>query len=53
MSDKLEKVYRTMGRAGAWNIAVGIIVIITGVTAGVLSIVHGAVLLKDKSGLMF
>lgn len=48
-----EKVFKTMGRTGAWNIAIGVVLIVVGLTAGVLSIINGARLIKDKSGIMF
>ena len=35
----MEKIYKMMGNVGAGNIALGIIMIVTGVTAGVLTIV--------------
>ena len=49
----MEKVYKTMRNTGAANIAIGIIVIVVGVSAGVVSIVTGANLLKKKSQIMF
>lgn len=49
----MEKVYKTMRNTGAANIAIGIIVIIVGVSAGIVSIVTGANLLKKKSQIMF
>lgn len=49
----MEKVYKSMKSSGAYNIAIGIIMIVVGVTCGVLSLVNGAKLLKDKSGIMF
>lgn len=48
-----EKVFKTMGRTGAWNIAIGVVLIVVGLAAGVLSIINGARLIKDKSGIMF
>lgn len=48
-----EKVYKTMGSSGAANLAIGICVLVGGITAGVLLIVHGARLLKNKSKLIF
>lgn len=48
-----EKVYRTMGLAGACDIVIGIIVLVAGVTAGVIAIVNGAHLLKEKKNIMF
>lgn len=48
-----EKIYKTMARCGAGSVALGIIVLITGVTAGVLMLVTGARLLKRKSEITF
>ncbi len=49
----MEKAYRTMQSAGAGNIALGIIMIVAGVTAGILAIVNGARLLKNKREITF
>ncbi len=49
----MEKVYRTMRNTGAANIAVGIIMIVAGLGAGIVAIVSGAVLLKRKAELTF
>ena len=49
----MEKAYVTMKNSGAGNIAVGIIILVVGITAGVLSIVSGANLLKHKKRLRF
>ncbi len=48
-----EKVYKTMGRCGALNIALGIVSAVTGIACGVLLIVGGAKLLADKKKLLF
>ena len=48
-----EKTYKTMSCVGAWNLALGIAVLVAGVAAGVLMIVNGARLLKRKSELLF
>lgn len=48
-----EKVYRNMGMIGAGNIAIGIILITVGVVCGVLSIISGARLFKNKKRLTF
>ena len=48
-----EKAYNTMTMAGISNITIGIIVVVIGVAAGVMSIVSGARLIKDKKGLTF
>ena len=43
-----EKIYKTMGSAGASTLAVGICVLAGGITAGILLIVNGARLLKNS-----
>lgn len=48
-----EKVYKSMKHAGGANIALGVLMIVAGVTMGVLAIVNGAKLLKDKAEIMF
>ncbi len=48
-----EKVYKTMSFAGISSVVVGIVMIVTGVTTGIIAIISGARLLKDKKGLMF
>ena len=48
-----EKVYKTMTRCGAGSIAVGIIVLVTGITTRILMLVSGARLLKRKSEITF
>ena len=49
----MENVYKTMRNAGAWSIAIGIIVLVTGISVGILSIVNGGALLKRKSQITF
>ena len=49
----MEKAYLTMKNSGAGSIAIGIIVLVVGVTVGVLSIVSGASLLKHKREITF
>ena len=46
----MEKAYRTMKNSGAGSIVIGFI---TGVAAGVISIVNGASLLKNKNEITF
>ena len=48
-----EKTYKTMGRSGSMNIAVGVIVTVVGITCRVLLMVTGAKLLKVKSKILF
>lgn len=49
----MEKVYTTMRNAGACNIALGIIVLVTGLVTGIISIVYGSILLKRKNDIEF
>lgn len=48
-----EKAYKTMSGTGAGNIALGVLTLIFGIVSGILLIVNGARLLKNKSGIMF
>lgn len=48
-----EKIYKTMSRCGAGSIALGIIVLVTGITTGILMLVSGARLLKRKTEITF
>lgn len=48
-----EKAYKAMNFAGTANITIGIIVVVVGVAAGIISIISGARLLKEKKGLTF
>ena len=49
----MEKAYLTMKNSGAGSIALGIIVLVVGITVGVLSIMSGASLLKHKREITF
>lgn len=48
-----EKAYKSMSIAGAASIVVGVVVAATGIAAGVIAIVFGTRLLKDRKGLTF
>lgn len=48
-----EKAYQTMKHAGAWNLVMGVLILVTGVTIGVMSLVYGGKLLKNKSEITF
>ena len=48
-----EKVFKTMSIAGVANVAMGIVLIVVGLATGVVAIVSGARLSKDKKGLTF
>ena len=43
-----EKAYKSMSFAGAASIIIGIIVAVVGVATGIIAIISGARLLKDK-----
>ena len=47
-----EKLYKTVSGAGAGNLVLGIITLVTGIVTGILMIVNGARLLKGKSDIM-
>lgn len=47
-----EKIYKTMGGAGAANIAVGVVVLVSGIVSGILMIVHGARLLHNRKNVL-
>lgn len=53
MEIHMEKIYKTMKSVGAWNLTIGILLILGGIAAGVCVICSGARLLKDKRELMF
>ena len=48
-----EKVFKTMGRTGAWNMTLGIVSIVVGIATGVLLIISGAKLISDRSKILF
>ena len=47
-----EKVYKIVGGAGAANIAVVVIVLVSGIVSGILMIVHGARLLGSRKNVV-
>lgn len=49
----MEKVYKTMTSVGAANIAIGIIIVTAGLSAGIITIVNGARLLANKKDITF
>ncbi len=49
----MERVYKVMKGAGSYNIVIGILLIVIGITLGVLNIVAGGKLLKTKSNILF
>jgi hypothetical protein len=51
--NSMEKIYKLMRRTGAGSIALGIVILVAGVTVGVLSIINGALLLRNKNDITF
>ncbi len=49
----MERVYKTMRNTGAASIAVGIVIAAVGLTAGIIAIISGSLLLKRKGDLTF
>lgn len=49
----MEKAYKTMAGAGAGNIVLGIVMIVAGLAAGIITLINGARLLKNKNGITF
>ena len=47
-----EKIYKTMASSGAGCLALGIVVLVTGLVTGILMIVNGARLLRRKSEIL-
>lgn len=43
-----EKTYKVMSHGGAMSLTMGILVMVTGIVSGILLIVNGAKLLKQK-----
>lgn len=48
-----EKVFKSMGFSGVIGIVTGIVVLVAGVAAGVMMIISGSKLMKDRTGIMF
>ncbi len=49
----MEKVYKVLKNAGGANIAVGVIFIVVGIALGVINIISGASLLKNRRNILF
>lgn len=49
----MERVYKTMKVTGVGCIAAGVVILVTGLVVGIISIVNGALLLKRKSEIEF
>ncbi len=49
----MEKAYLAMKNSGTGGVVLGIIILVVGLTAGILSIVNGAALLRNKKNITF
>ncbi len=49
----MEKAYKTMTSSGAANLVAGIVMIVAGIAAGVITIINGARLLKNRNEIIF
>lgn len=49
----MEKVYKVLKQVGGGSIAIGVLLIVTGVTLGVINIVNGARLLRNRRNILF
>ena len=49
----MERVYRRMKHAGAYDITLGVILIVFGLTMGILSLVSGGKLMKSRKEILF
>lgn len=49
----MEGIYKLMNRAGGTSIAIGVIMLVCGIAAGVIAIVTGAKLLAGKHKIEF
>lgn len=47
-----EKIYKVLHIVGGGSIAIGIVIIVVGMVTGVLSIIAGAKLLKEKKNII-
>ena len=53
LEDFMERISQTMTTTGAGSVALGIVVLVTGIATGVVAIVNGARLLKDRKRIIF
>lgn len=47
-----EKIYKTMSSVGGGTLALGIVVLVTGIAAGTLLVINGVKLIKQKYEIM-
>ena len=46
--DKKEKLYKTVANSAIWNLVMGIVVLVTGITSGVLLLISAVRLMRSK-----
>lgn len=49
----MEKAYKTMTSTGAANLVAGIVMLVTGIAVGILTIINGARLLKNRKEVIY
>ena len=49
----MEKAYKTMTSSGVSNIVLGVVMIVSGLAAGIITLIHGARLLKNRNHITF
>lgn len=49
----MERVHKVMKSSGAWNIAIGVLLIVVGVGFGIISIINGGRLIRAKKEVLF
>ena len=51
--DKKEKLYKTVANSAIWNLVMGIVVLVTGITSGVLLLIRAVRLMRSKGDITF
>ena len=49
----MEKAYKTMTSSGVSNIVLGVVTIVAGLAAGIITVIQGARLLKNRNNITF
>lgn len=51
--DKKEKLYKTVANSAIWNLVMGIVVLVTGITSGVFLLISAVRLMRSKGDITF
>ena len=51
--DKKEKLYKTVANSAIWNLVMGIVVLVTGITSGVPLLISAVRLMRSKGDITF